>query len=255
VEGKPVYTALYTVARTCGVDRGARASVGLPSICTEKPPINWRSSVAGGHQSLWKTQEHFGQCAWRAIWAVMPKAPPPPSPEARKAAKRTPFPGSTLARGVKGHRTSGDSFCPMLPIRRIIDTMLPVSHGRIYSVDRPGLYQVGFRFLDTSTNGSACGQSQAPSDRFHLWFQAGVTLASIRAAANAVNLPFGAPSNLPETGTAPATNYQLESTAKALVGIPPLAPFILTRVFSAPEVPTTKGASPWLGRSLPANPS
>ncbi len=85
-------------------------------------------------------------------------------------------------------------------------------HGRIYSVDRAGLYQVGFRFVDASTNGPGGGPIQAPSDRFCLWFQAGVTIASISPAVNGVNLTFAALSNLPDTGTAPATNYQIEST-------------------------------------------
>jgi hypothetical protein len=85
-------------------------------------------------------------------------------------------------------------------------------HGRIYSVDAPGLYTVGFRFVDTSTNGPGGGPIQAPSDPFYLYFQAGVTIAGISPATNGVNLTFAAPSNLPDTGTAPATNYQLEST-------------------------------------------
>jgi hypothetical protein len=85
-------------------------------------------------------------------------------------------------------------------------------HGRIYSVDKPGLYVVGFRFVDTSTNGPNGGPLQAPSDLFHLYFQAGVTIASLSATNNEASLTFAAPSNLPDSGTAPATNYQIEST-------------------------------------------
>ena len=87
-------------------------------------------------------------------------------------------------------------------------------HGRIYSVNIPGLYTVGFRYADTSTNGPGGGPIQAPSDRFYLYFQAGVTIAAISPATNGVNVTFAAPSNLPDSGTAPATNYQLESTPK-----------------------------------------
>ena len=87
-------------------------------------------------------------------------------------------------------------------------------HGRIYSVDKPGLYTVGFRYVDTSTNGPGGGPIQKPSDQFYLYFQVGVTIAAISPATNGVNLTFGAPSNLPDTGTAPATNYQIESTPK-----------------------------------------
>ncbi|MCX6924683.1 MAG: hypothetical protein NT154_15940 [Verrucomicrobia bacterium] len=85
-------------------------------------------------------------------------------------------------------------------------------HGRIYGVDKPGLYTIGFRYVDTSTNGPGGGPIQAPSDRFYLYFQAGVTIAAISPATNGVNLTFAAPSNLSDSGTAPATNYQLEFT-------------------------------------------
>jgi hypothetical protein len=85
-------------------------------------------------------------------------------------------------------------------------------HGRIYSVNQPGLYRVGFRFFDTSTNGPGGGPIQAASDRFYLNLQADVTLAGIVAETNQINLTFAAPSNLPDTGTAPATNYQIESS-------------------------------------------
>jgi hypothetical protein len=85
-------------------------------------------------------------------------------------------------------------------------------HGRIYSVDKPGLYTVGFRYVDASTNGPGGGPIQTPSDRFCLYFQADVTIAGVSPATNGVNLVFAAPSNLPDAGTAPATNYQLEST-------------------------------------------
>jgi hypothetical protein len=85
-------------------------------------------------------------------------------------------------------------------------------HGRIYSVDKPGLYTVGFRFVDTSTNGPGGGPIQSPSDRFYLYFQADVTIAGINTGSNGASLTFAAPSNLPDSGTAPATNYQIEST-------------------------------------------
>ena len=84
-------------------------------------------------------------------------------------------------------------------------------HGRLYTVDRPGLYRIGFHFADTSTNGPGGGPIQAPSDRFYLYMQADVTIA-IATATNGVSLTFAAPSNLPDSGAAPATNYQLEST-------------------------------------------
>jgi hypothetical protein len=85
-------------------------------------------------------------------------------------------------------------------------------HRRIYGVDKAGLYTVGFRYVDASTNGPGGGPIQTPSERFYLYFQADVTIAGVSPATNGVNLIFAAPSNLPDTGTAPATNYQLEST-------------------------------------------
>lgn len=86
-------------------------------------------------------------------------------------------------------------------------------HGRIYSVTLPGFYQVGFRFVDTSTNGPAHGPIQSPSDRFYLNLQAGLTIAKITRNAGGIQVIFAAPSNLPDTGTAPATNYQVEASA------------------------------------------
>ena len=85
-------------------------------------------------------------------------------------------------------------------------------HGRIYTVDQPGLYRVGFRYVDTSTNGPGGGPIQTPSDRFYLNWQADVTISGILAATNQIDLTFAAPSHLPDTGTAPATNYQIESS-------------------------------------------
>ena len=36
-------------------------------------------------------------------------------------------------------------------------------HGRIYSVDQPGLYRLGFHFVDTSTNGPGGGRYSWPA--------------------------------------------------------------------------------------------
>lgn len=85
-------------------------------------------------------------------------------------------------------------------------------HGRIYSVDKPGLFRAGFRFVDTSTNEPGGGPIQAPSDRFYLQFQAALTIAGINFTTNNVQVTFAAISNLSDSGTAPATNYQIESS-------------------------------------------
>ena len=82
-------------------------------------------------------------------------------------------------------------------------------HGRIYSVDKPGLYRVGFRFVDVSTNGPGGGPIQAPSDRLHLYFQADVTIAGIATATNGISLSFAALSNVSdEDPTAAPTRDQ-----------------------------------------------
>jgi hypothetical protein len=85
-------------------------------------------------------------------------------------------------------------------------------HGRIYSVTLPGLYRVGFQFVDTSTNGPGGGPIQAPSDAFYLYFQAGVTLAGVSQSTNGIAVTFAAPSNLPDSGDGSATIYTLESS-------------------------------------------
>ncbi len=86
-------------------------------------------------------------------------------------------------------------------------------HGRIYSVDQPGLYRVGFRYVDTSTNGLAGAPIHTPSDRFYLNFQADLTIAGLAVTIAGVNLTFAAPSNIPdEDPTATPASYQLEST-------------------------------------------
>ncbi len=83
-------------------------------------------------------------------------------------------------------------------------------HGRLFSATLPGFYQVGFRFVDASTNGPSGGPIHTPSNRFILNLQAGVTLAGISSTTNGAAVVFGAPANLPDTGVGTATQYQLE---------------------------------------------
>jgi hypothetical protein len=56
----------------------------------------------------------------------------------------------------------------------------------------PGLYQVGFRFVDTSVNGPTNGPLHKPSDRFFLNFQAGITIVSITNSSEGLRLTFAA---------------------------------------------------------------
>jgi hypothetical protein len=85
-------------------------------------------------------------------------------------------------------------------------------HGRIFSLTAEGLYRAGFRFVDTSTNGPAGGPIQSPSERFFLWFQAGLTLGSITAGAEGLTIQFATASNVEEGEDGTATQYTLESS-------------------------------------------
>lgn len=86
-------------------------------------------------------------------------------------------------------------------------------HGRVYSVDLPGLYKVGFQFIDTSTNGPGGGPVNSPSTVYYLYFQAGVTIGRTSLSDDGIDLLFAAPSNIPDSGIGDATVYTLESSA------------------------------------------
>ncbi len=85
-------------------------------------------------------------------------------------------------------------------------------HGRIYSVDQPGFYVTTWRFVDLSTNGPGGGPVQAPSAPFDLYFQADLTIARIQKTPAGADIVFAAPSNIPDSGIGPATNYTLEAS-------------------------------------------
>lgn len=65
-------------------------------------------------------------------------------------------------------------------------------HGRVFTVDLPGLYRVGMRLIDTSVNGADGGPLHPPSERYVFQLQAGVTLAWIEVGENTVQIAFGA---------------------------------------------------------------
>lgn len=88
-------------------------------------------------------------------------------------------------------------------------------HGRRMSLNKPGLYKVGFKAFDISTNGAGGGPIHTPSDELLMYFQAGVNLALARS--NGAVLTYGSiagrnhvtefSTNLAETNwTALATN-------------------------------------------------
>lgn len=76
-------------------------------------------------------------------------------------------------------------------------------HGRKFSVSVPGLYTVGFRIVDISTNGPGGGPLHPPSDLFTMYFQAGTSIGFFDHSIAGNTLKFGT-----ETGK----NYYVESS-------------------------------------------
>jgi hypothetical protein len=60
-------------------------------------------------------------------------------------------------------------------------------HGRKMSLSRPGVYKVGFKAFDVSTNGHGGGPIHTSSDELIICFQAGVNLI----ASNQTNIIYG----------------------------------------------------------------
>lgn len=85
-------------------------------------------------------------------------------------------------------------------------------HGRIYSFTKPGLYKLTWQFVDTSTNGVNGGPVDLASSPFYLYYQADLTLGGAQTTTNGFNMTFAAPSNIPDSGVGPATNYILQSS-------------------------------------------
>jgi hypothetical protein len=65
-------------------------------------------------------------------------------------------------------------------------------HGRRFTATAPGLYTIGFRAYDLSTNGPNGGPLQTPSGAQLINFQAGVVLTQIEPDVSHVHITFGA---------------------------------------------------------------
>lgn len=76
-------------------------------------------------------------------------------------------------------------------------------HGRRFTANKPGLYTVGFRVIDTSTAGPGGGPIHIPSDVTYFNFQAGLTISTF----GFTNQQFMA-----RFGILAGTLYYLEST-------------------------------------------
>jgi hypothetical protein len=68
-------------------------------------------------------------------------------------------------------------------------------HGRRFTATKPGIYTVGLRALDLSENGAGGGPIHTPSDVLKVFFQAGVTMASVTLTGSVANLTFGGMAN------------------------------------------------------------
>jgi hypothetical protein len=66
-------------------------------------------------------------------------------------------------------------------------------HGRRFSATKPGLYTVGFRALDVSTNGTAGGAIHIASDVLLVNFQAGINLLSVVIDSGMAHIRVAAP--------------------------------------------------------------
>jgi len=63
-------------------------------------------------------------------------------------------------------------------------------HGRAFSATKPGLYIVTVQAYDNSANGTPSGPIHSSSELLPIYFQAGVTIASLTRAANQATITF-----------------------------------------------------------------
>jgi len=66
-------------------------------------------------------------------------------------------------------------------------------HGRRFTATKPGIYTVGFRAFDFSTNGVGGGPIHTPTGVMKVYLQAGVNIKSVEPGANGTRVMFSAP--------------------------------------------------------------
>lgn len=94
-------------------------------------------------------------------------------------------------------------------------------HGRRFTATRPGIYTVGFRAFDLSTNGAAGGPIHTPSAVMQVYFQAGVNLKSIAPDVDHTRVVFSAPVGrnwVVEASDSPDTNATWTAISAPLAG-------------------------------------
>jgi len=69
-------------------------------------------------------------------------------------------------------------------------------HGRRFTATKPGIYTVGFRAFDLSSNGTGSGPIHSPSDVLKVHFQAGINIASVTRTGSVAAVTFGGMANL-----------------------------------------------------------
>ena len=84
-------------------------------------------------------------------------------------------------------------------------------HGRRWTLTKPGLYAVGFRMFDLSTNGDAGGPIHTPSEILYTYVQAGVNILSVEPAVDHTTIRFAVPLG---------TDWQVESSDTLTEPIP-----------------------------------
>ncbi|HVY71788.1 MAG TPA: hypothetical protein VHH73_17785 [Verrucomicrobiae bacterium] len=89
-------------------------------------------------------------------------------------------------------------------------------HGREFTTSAPGIYIVGFRLVDLSTNGAGGGPIHLPSDVLHVKFLAGLRIESVQTFTDRVTVSFRSP---------PGISNVLEVTGSLAPGVwQPAAP-------------------------------
>jgi hypothetical protein len=68
-------------------------------------------------------------------------------------------------------------------------------HGQRMTLSKPGLYKVGFKLFDTSTNGAGGGPIHTPSDEFPIYIQGGLSIASITKTGTVTEVTYGSITN------------------------------------------------------------
>jgi hypothetical protein len=65
-------------------------------------------------------------------------------------------------------------------------------HGRRFTATKPGVYKIGFKAWDTSSNGPTDGPIHLPSDFLPVYFQAGVNVTHIAKTGLVTTVQYGA---------------------------------------------------------------